>query len=142
QQALVTHVFGQQRLEAVKGVTLDLVRVADRLCIGVGVALFVRHELAEEVGEVRQHLCGAWRAEADRVGQAVVYRDAPVGQARRQKHVVVVEVRANAATRCGVADHHIIDAPAWQEAKVFQQFGHFRDELVNGLNQQRPFGFR
>jgi hypothetical protein len=37
-----------------------------------------------------------------------------------------------------VADHHVVDAPARQEAEVFQQFGDFRDELVHGLNQQGP----
>lgn len=52
QHALVAHVLGQQALEAIKGVVLDLVRVADRLRVSVGVAIFVRQVLAEEVGEV------------------------------------------------------------------------------------------
>jgi hypothetical protein len=34
-------VLGQQAFQAVEGVVLDLVRVADRLGVGVGVALFV-----------------------------------------------------------------------------------------------------
>jgi hypothetical protein len=46
QHALVAHVLGQQALEAVQGVALDLVRVADRLGVGVGVALFVGQVLA------------------------------------------------------------------------------------------------
>ena len=56
----------------------------------------------------------------------------------QQEHVVVVEVRANATTRGGVADHHVVDAPARQEAEVFQQLVDFRHELINGLYQQGP----
>ncbi|MNE24005.1 hypothetical protein D3C80_1172790 [compost metagenome] len=162
-------------------------RVADRLGVGVGVALFVGQELAEEVGEVGQHFSGARGAKAHRVGQAVVFGNAVVGQARRQvehvarfqgplfallefgkdaqvgvlqqravaaahladlpvalavalqqEHVVVVEVRANAAARRCKADHHIVDAPAWQEAEVLQQLADFRHELVDRLHQQGP----
>ncbi|MNQ91302.1 hypothetical protein D3C85_1066750 [compost metagenome] len=190
QQAFVAHVLGQQAFQAVEGVVLDLVRVDGWLCVGVGVALFVRQELAEEVGEVGQHFGGAGGAEAHRVGHAVVFGDAEVCQARRQvehvagfqdplvgllevgedaqvgvgqqgavavahladlpataavaleqEHVVVVEVRADAAAGCGEADHHVIDAPAGQEAELLEQLGHIRDELVDGLHQQGPIAF-
>ncbi|MCY1175322.1 hypothetical protein D9M73_155550 [compost metagenome] len=70
--------------------------------------------------------------------------DFPVAlaMALQQEHVVVVEVRADAATRGGEADHHIIDAPARQEAEVLEQFANFRHELVDGLYQQGPVFFR
>lgn len=145
--------------------------------------------LAEEVGKVGQHFGGARRAEADRIGQAVVFGHTVVGQARwqvehvarfqgplvgllevgqdtqvgvldqravavahladlpvalalalQQEHVVVVEVRAHAATRGGEADHHIVDAPAWQKAKALQQLAHFRHELAE--MRQRIHGMR
>ena len=138
-----------------------------------------------------QHFSGARGAETDRVGHAVVDRDAAMGQARRQvehvarfqnpliggfevgedaqvrvwqqlalgvahladfpvalavalqqEHVVVIEVRTDAATRGGEADHHVVDAPARQEAEVFQQFADFRHELVDRLHQQGPLAFR
>lgn len=57
-------------------------------------------------------------------------------------HVVVVEVRTDVAARRSEADHHVIDAPARQEAEVLQQLGDFRDELVHGLDQQGPVAFR
>ncbi|MDT4854794.1 hypothetical protein FQZ97_891140 [compost metagenome] len=62
--------------------------------------------------------------------------------ALQEEHVVVVEMRAYTAARRGVADHHVIDAPAWQETEVLQQFGDFRDELVDGLDQQCPVALR
>ncbi|MNK95320.1 hypothetical protein D3C87_1155520 [compost metagenome] len=191
QQALVAHVLGQQTFEAVECVALDLVRIGSRQGVGVGVAFFVRQELAEEVGEVGQHFSGARCAEADRVSHALINGNAAMGQAWRQvehvarfqhpliggfefgedaqvgvgqhralgvahladlpvalavalqqEHVVVVEVRTNAATRCGVADHHVVDAPARQKAEIFQQFADFRDELIHGLHQQGPVTFR
>lgn len=40
--------------------------------------------------------------------------------------------------RGGKADHHVIDAPAWQEAELLQQLGHFRYKLVDRLHQQGP----
>jgi len=48
-------VLGQQALEAVEGIALDLVWIAGRLDVGVGVTLFVGQVLAEEVGEVSQY---------------------------------------------------------------------------------------
>ncbi|MNJ68447.1 hypothetical protein D3C77_646980 [compost metagenome] len=53
----------------------------------------------------------------------------------QQKHVVVVVMRADAATGGGIADHHVVDAPVGEKAKLFEQFGDFRDELVDGLHQ-------
>ena len=71
------------RLQALQSVALDLVRiVAYRLQAGIGVALLVGEELAEEVGEMGQHFGGAGRAEADRVGHALVFGNAVVGEAR------------------------------------------------------------
>ncbi|MNO95363.1 hypothetical protein D3C76_870040 [compost metagenome] len=183
--------LGEQGFQAIQCIVLNLVWIAGRLRIGIGVALFVSQELAEEVGEVSQHFGSAWCAETDRVGHAVIDRDATVSQARwqvehvarfqypffglvefsedaqvrvlpqralgiahladfpvalavalQQEYVVVVEVRTNAATRGGEADHHVIDPPARQETEVFQQFADFRDELVDRLNQQGPLFFR
>ncbi len=187
QQALVAHVLCQEAFEAVKGVMLNLVRVTDRLGVGVGVALFVRQELTEKISEVGQDLSSAGRAKAYRVRHAFVHRDAAVSNARwqvehvtglqyplvglfeagknaqiavleqravgvahlpdfpaalavalEQKHIVVVEMRANSATWGGIADHHIVNAPARQKAEWLQQGGHFRHELVDRLDQQRP----
>jgi len=54
-------VLGQQRFQAIERVMLDLMRVADRLGVSIGIALFIRDELAEEVGEVSQDFGSAWR---------------------------------------------------------------------------------
>ncbi len=70
--------LGQQRFQAIERVMLDLMRVADRLGVSIGIALFIRDELAEEVGEVSQDFGSAWRPETDRVGKAVVDGDAAV----------------------------------------------------------------
>ncbi len=51
-------------------------------------------------------------------------------------------MRTHAAARRGVADHHVIDAPARQEAEVFQQFADFRNELIHSLDQQGPLALR
>ncbi|MOA40750.1 hypothetical protein D3C78_1626530 [compost metagenome] len=51
-------------------------------------------------------------------------------------------MRTDAATWGGKADHHIVDAPAWQEAKVLQQLMDFWHELVDRLYQQGPVTFR
>ena len=59
----------------------------------------------------------------------------------QQEHVVVVEVRADAAAGRGEADHQVVDTPAGQEAEVLEHFGHFRHELVDGLHQQGPVAF-
>lgn len=75
--------LGQQRFESVQRIVLDLMRIADRLRVSVGIALFIRDELAEEIGEKSQDLGSAWRAETDRVGQAVVDGNAAVSQTSR-----------------------------------------------------------
>ena len=56
----------------------------------------------------------------------------------QQEYVVVVEMRADAATGGSEADHQVVDAPLGQELEVLQQLGHFRNELVDGLDQQGP----
>src|SRR5690606_25340130 len=58
-----------------------------------------------------------------------------------EEYVVVIEVWSDSATRCGVADHHVVDTPAGQEAEVLKQFGHFRHELVDRLYQEGPVAF-
>ncbi len=67
---------------------------------------------------------------------------APASVALKQEYVVVVEVRTDAAAGSGVADHHVVDPPAGQEAELLQQLGDFRDELVYRLDQQGPVLFR
>ena len=56
----------------------------------------------------------------------------------QQEYIVIIEMRAHAAARCGEADHHIVNAPLGQKFELFQQFGDFRHELVDGLHQQGP----
>ncbi len=70
--------------------------------------------------------------------------DAPASLAMglQQEYIVVVEMRADAATRRGVADHHVVDAPVRQETEVLEQLGDFRDQLIHGLHQQGPVTFR
>src|SRR3989338_1683882 len=88
QQALIAHVLGEQSLEAIQGVALDLRRVAGRLRIGVAVALFVRQELAEKIGEMGENFSGAWRTEAYGIRHTVILSGTTVGQKRRQiEHV-------------------------------------------------------
>ncbi|MNE34026.1 hypothetical protein D3C80_1277270 [compost metagenome] len=60
----------------------------------------------------------------------------------QEEHVVVVEMRPYTAARGGIADHDIVDAPARQEAELLEQFGNFRDELVDSLHQQGPVALR
>ncbi len=63
---------------------------------------------------------------------------AAVALALQQEHVVVVDVRADRAASGGEADHHVVDAPARQEAELFEQRGHVRIPAVHVLDQQGP----
>jgi len=69
-------------------------------------------------------------------------RDAPAPPALRlqQEHVVLVDVRANAATIGGEADHHVVEARGRQEAKPRRQVGHGRRMQVDALDEQGPAG--
>ena len=88
QQTLITHVFGEQCLKTIQSVTLDLRWVAGRLRVSVAVALFVRQELAEKVGEMGENFSGAWRTEAYGIRHTVILSGTTVGQKRRQiEHV-------------------------------------------------------
>ncbi|CAM5398271.1 hypothetical protein SSTU70S_01500 [Stutzerimonas stutzeri] len=63
---------------------------------------------------------------------------APLAVGLQQEHVVVVEMRTDAATRRGVADHHIVDAPVREKAELPEQLGDLGYQLIDGLDQQRP----
>ena len=63
---------------------------------------------------------------------------APPAQALDQEHVVLVEMRADAAAVDRVADHHVVDAPVGDEAERLEQRGHRGHVVIDGLHQQRP----
>ena len=56
----------------------------------------------------------------------------------QQEDIVLIDVRAHAAARRGVADHDVVEAPARYEVERFQQLGDFGHIVIHGLHQQRP----
>lgn len=94
---------------------------------------------ALEVGENAQVAVGQHRAFA-----VAHLPDAPaaLSMGLQQEHIVVIEVRSDAATRSGIADHHIVDAPVGQKAEMLDQHGDVRHELVDRLHQQGPVTLR
>lgn len=109
--------------------------VAYRLQAGIGVALLIGEELAEEVGEMGQHFGGAGRAEADRVGHALVFGDAVVGEARGQvEHVaglqdplvalfeVGEDAQVGVLAQRAVAAAHLSDFPAPASVALKQEY--------------------
>ncbi len=55
-----------------------------------------------------------------------------------QKHVVLIEMGADAAALGGVADHDVFQTPARHEAEIVQQQAHRCQKVVHGLYQQGP----
>ena len=167
----------------------DARRLAGRREVGVGVAALERDLVAQEVEERRGDLLRRGGAEADRVGRALVDRDAIVrilrrqvqhvtgrehlvvpgrepaqdleGHARHQRevvlaavapaspaealqqeHVVRVEVRADAASRHGVAHHQVVEPRERQEGEAAQERIRRIEMQVETLHQQGPVARR
>lgn len=73
----------------------------------------------------------------DRLGPGVD-RPAPPAAALDQEDVVAVDVRSNAAARSGEADHHVVEAPAWDEVEGGLQRSHAANVAIDVLDEQRP----
>ena len=58
--------------------------------------------------------------------------------ALQEKYVVSIEVRANAATAIGEADHDVIKAPGGDKGNAVLELGHIWMKLICCLNQQCP----
>ena len=76
--------------------------------------------------------------------QVLLPPDAPAPPAVRlqQKHVVAVEMRADAAAVAGVADHQIVEARIRHKAKLLQQGVRALVVQIDALHQQRPVALR
>ena len=54
------------------------------------------------------------------------------------EHIVLVEMRTDAAARDGKRDHQIVDAPVGQSAERMHQRRRWLVPVINRLYQQRP----
>jgi Ribonuclease G/E len=127
---------------------------------GVPVARLGQAALVQPVEERRGKLGAARSAEADRIGEARLERDAVVPHARRQveevaradhhapvaeapraparalqqEHVVGVDVRPDAAARRGIAHHHVVETSLRHEVEALQQGVGGRDMKVDAVH--------